>query len=80
MSEEWEMIGGTCDTDGAEGIPTYGVAVRHADGSTWTWPDVDTDSSVVAVLLERLRLCRPEPCHYKDMVLDFIQEAATVKL
>ncbi len=78
--QQWEMIQGTCGTEGAEGVSTYGVAVRHPDGSAWTWSDVDTDPAVVAVLLERLRLCRPEPCHYGDMVLDFIHEVAAGEL
>lgn len=74
--EQWEMTEGTCDTDGAEGIPTYGVTVHHTDGSVWSWPDVDTDPAVVQTLLMRLRQVRPERCHYADVVLDFIEEVA----
>lgn len=73
---EWEIVRGICGTEGAEGIPTYGVAAQHPDGSAWQWPDVDTDPAVVEMLLVRLRLCQPERCHYRDMVLDFIEEVA----
>ena len=69
--KQWMVIRSVCGTDGAESTSTYGV--RYGD---WEWADVDTDCAVVQRLADRLNACRPEPCHYTDMVLDFIEERA----
>ncbi len=78
--EEWRLVRGVCATPGAEGVPVYGVAVCRRDGGTWCWPDVDTDRAVVSRLVERLQTAQPEPCHYAEMVLDYIHEVAGTTL
>ncbi len=74
--DEWALVQGVCATQGAEGVPVYGVAVRCRDGSEWTWPDVDTDRAVVSCLVARLQAAQPERCHYTEMVVDYIEEVA----
>ena len=74
--EQWECISGVCETPGAEGVPVYGVRVICPDGSTWTWPDVDVDRRVVQRLARRLQAIQPSPCHFRDLVLDYIEEQA----
>lgn len=74
--QQWRMTSGVSDTPGAEGYPIYGVAVTLPDGSEWRWADVDTDSAAVQTFCRRLQLAQPEPCHFRDMVLDFIEEMA----
>ncbi|MBR5524265.1 MAG: hypothetical protein IKU51_03245 [Clostridia bacterium] len=69
----WVVFDGVCTTPGAEGVPVYGVACFD-DG--WCWPDVDTDRAVAERLVQRLNRTQPEPCHYADMVLDFIEQEA----
>ena len=71
----WRVICRVCGTHGAEDIPTYGV--RCGD---WEWADVDTDFVAVQCLADRLNAVQPEPCHYADMVLDFIAERAMADL
>ena len=75
MEEQWVIIGGWCATEGAEDQPTYGVRC-----GTWEWADVDTDPAVVRRFVDRLNALQPEPCHYADMVLDFIEECAGADL
>lgn len=74
--QQWRVIEGICETDGASGCPTYGVAVTLPDGGEWAWADVDVDPSAVQVLCRRLQAAQPERCHFQDMVLDFIEEMA----
>ena len=78
LSEEqqWQLTRGVCGTPGAEGIPTYGVRVRCPDGRVWAWPDVDVDPAVADRLVARLQEIQPEPCHFAELVLDFIEEQA----
>ena len=73
--QEWMLLPGVCETAGAEGVATYGVCVSHTDGR-WVWSDVDPDPAVVQRLVARLNEAQPEPCHFVDMVLDFIEEQA----
>ena len=75
----WTVVAGTCGTHGAEGIPTYGVQVIYA-GRTWTWADVDLDPAVARRLADRLNRVQPEPCHFEEIVLDFIEESAAAEL
>lgn len=74
--QEWVITEGLCGTPGAEGIPTYGVAVRHGDGTVWAWPDVDVDRAVVCRLAARLQAAQPARCHYEELVLDYLEEVA----
>ena len=78
LSEEqqWELTRGVCGTHGAEDKPTYGVRVRCPDGRVWAWPDVDLDPAVTARLVARLQSVQPEPCHFAELVLDYIEEQA----
>lgn len=72
----WTVIASESETDGAKGYPVYGVQTVLADGTTWSWTDVDTDPTVVAQLANRLQATQPEVCHFRDIVLDFIEERA----
>ena len=74
--QQWRVTTGVCRTDGAEGCPTYGVAVTLSDGGAWAWADVDTDPFIVRDLVRRLQAAQPEACHFEDLVLDFIEEMA----
>ena len=70
------VIEGVCATPGAEGVPTFGVEVALPTGEVWRWEDVDVDPAVAACLADRLQRAQPEACHFRDMVLDFIEEMA----
>lgn len=72
----WAVIRSACETHGAEGYPTYGVQVTLSDGRVWCWADVDVDEAAVTRLARRLQCLQPSECHFRDMVLDFIQEQA----
>ena len=76
---KWTVIGGVCTTPGAEGAATYGVQGTCAHGA-WQWSDVDVDYGVTAALAERLNVLQPAPCHFADMVLDYIEERAVAQL
>lgn len=58
---------------------TYGVAVTYPGGS-WSWPDVDTDAALVDRLVARLNEVQPQPCHFADLVLDYVEECACPNL
>ena len=77
--QNWIVIPGVCSTPGAEGTPTYGVQMI-GEGRPWTWLDVDLDPAVAQLLADRLNRLQPEPCHFTEMVLDFIEERATVEM
>ncbi len=79
MEANWIVIRGMCGTPGAEDRPTYGVQCVYA-GGVWTWSDVDTDPVAAQMLADRLNALCPEPCHFADMVLDFIEERAGMDL
>lgn len=74
--QQWRVTEGTCETDGAEGYPTYGVAATLPDGGWWAWADVDTDRAIASVLAWRLQAAQPDPHHFRELVLDFIEEMA----
>lgn len=74
--QQWRLTQGRCATEGAEYCATYGVATTLPTGDEWEWPDVDVDRGVVQTLVDRLQATQPEPCHFTDMVLDFIEETA----
>lgn len=77
--QQWKMIPGVCGTPGAEGAPTYGVQVTYGP-HVWTWADVDTDPAVAQALVDRCNRLQPEPCHFEEIVLDFIEESAAAEL
>lgn len=72
----WRVTQGVCRTDGAEGCPVYGVQVALPDGTVWSFADVDTDRFAAERLACRLQSLQPSPCHFADLVLDFIEEQA----
>ena len=72
----WRVTQGVCTTDGAEGWSVYGVQAMLPDGTVWCWADVDTDRKIVERLVCRLQSLQPSPCHFADLVLDFIEEQA----
>ena len=74
--QRWTVTSGISDSDGAEGYPVYGVQVTLPDGGVWSWPDVDVDRCVAERLAHRLQAIQPSPCHFRDLVLDYIEEQA----
>lgn len=74
--QQWTVVAGVCATPGAEGYPTYGVAVTLPDGTHWVWADADVDLAVVTQLVDRLQAVQPERCHFEEIILDFIEETA----
>lgn len=76
--QQWTITVGVSDSDGAEGYPVYGVQATLPDGTVWAWPDVDMDPAVVRRLVSRLQELQPEACHFRDLVLDYIEEMAGI--
>ncbi len=77
--QRWELTAGVCETPGAERVLVYGVRCCREGAVCWIWSDVDVDRERVIQLIDRLNRAQPEPCHYGDIVRDFIeQEAANV--
>ena len=72
----WQVTENVCRTDGAEGYAVYGIQVALPDGTVWAWADVDVDRTVAECLARRLQTLQPSPCHFADLVLDFIEEQA----
>ena len=72
----WTVTSGISDSDGAEGYPVYGVQVTLPDGGVWAWPDVDVDRGIAERLARRLQELQPATCHFRDLVLDYIEEQA----
>ena len=78
MSEwYWEVIEGRCKADGADGGAVYGVQVRKDGEVRWTYVDVDTDRQRVETLAARLQHAQAEPCHWEELVEDWIYRCAT---
>lgn len=67
----WEMTTSVCTTPGADGETVYGVLYRDEE-QIFGFPDVDASPAAVEILLERLRRERPEPCHFEEIITDFI--------
>ena len=59
-----------------ERVKTYGVEMVSAEGDV-EFPDVDLSASAVDRLVALLRECRVEPCHFRDVVTDYIEQLAT---
>ncbi len=59
-----------------ECVWTYGVEMVSG-GKVVEFPDIDLSSAAVERLIERLRTNAVEPCHFRDAVLDYIEERAT---
>ena len=59
-----------------ERVWTYGVEMVSGE-RVEVFPDVDLSSAAVERLIDRLRACEVEPCHFRDAVLDYIEERAT---
>lgn len=57
-------------------VKTYGVEMVSAEG-TVEFPDVDLSAAAVDRLVRRLRVHRVEPCHFRDVVMDYIEWLAT---
>lgn len=74
--QQWEVFAEQIDTPDEQRVWVYGVQCWRQGTIAWRWSDVDTDKGRVARLAERLNREQPEPCHYADMVLDFIEEEA----
>ena len=55
---------------------TYGVELVSA-GKVVEFPDIALSSAAVERLIDRLRINAVEPCHFFDVVQDYIEECAT---
>ncbi len=60
-----------------ERVWTYGIEMVSGE-RVIVFPDVDLSSAAVDRLIDRLRACEVEPCHFRDAVLDYIEERATL--
>ena len=56
---------------GGESISTYGVEMMSCDGIE-PFPDVSVDAAEVQRLVDLLRDNAVEPCHFRDVVTDYI--------
>ena len=74
--QQWEVVLKQINISDTQSVWAYGVQCIGRGTIRWCWPDVDTDRERVLRLAERLNREQPEPCHYADMVLDFIEEEA----
>ena len=74
--QRWTVTEGVSSSEGAEGYPVYGVQVTLPDGTEWGYPDVDVERAVAEQLAHRLQALQPEACHFRDLVLDYIEEMA----
>lgn len=63
-------------TPDGESVRTYGIELT-AGGQVAEFPDIDLSSAVVERLIDRLRTNAVEPCHFCDVVRDYIEERAT---
>lgn len=68
----WKITQDICCADGAPAVPVYGVCACRDGQVVWGFPDVDTHRYRVEMLLDRLMSARPEPCHWQEIVEDFI--------
>lgn len=59
-----------------ESVWTYGVEMVSG-GNVVEFPDVALSSSAVERLIDRLQTNEVEPCHFCDVVRDYIGELAT---
>lgn len=76
--QQWTVVSGRCATQGAEGERVFGVQLQSDAEVLWMWPDVDPNYRVVEALRTRLEKSRPEPCHWAEIVEEFISEAAGI--
>ena len=63
-----------CSPDG-ERVWTYGVEMV-SQGRTETFADVDLSVEAVDRLVALLQTYRVEPCHFRDVVSDYIEQLA----
>lgn len=59
-----------------ERVWTYGVEMVSRE-QVAEFPDVAADAEAVDRLIDRLQQCDVAPCHFHDVVKDFIEEVAT---
>lgn len=64
-----------CSPDG-ESVKTYGIQMILPDAIE-EFPDVDLSAAAVDRLIGRLQTYRVEACHFRDVVMDYIEELAT---
>lgn len=67
-----QVTEGVCETPGGEGAAVYGVGVRCADGTGMVWSDVAADYEAASRLAQRLQQAQSEPCHWQELVEDYI--------
>ncbi len=64
-----------CSPDG-ERVWTYGVKMVLQE-TVEAFPDVDLSAEAVDRLVALLQTHRVEPCHFRDVVTDYIEQLAT---
>ncbi len=64
-----------CSPDG-ERVWTYGIAMVSRE-AVETFPDIDLSAAAVDRLVVLLQKHRVEPCHFRDVVTDYIEQLAT---
>ncbi len=64
-----------CSPDG-ERVWTYGVEMVSPEAVV-EFPDVDLSAEAVDRLICRLRTQQVEPCHFRDVVMDYIEQLAS---
>lgn len=59
-----------------ECVWTYGVEMVSGE-RVIEFPDVDLDAEAVERLVDLLQRWQPEPCHFREVVLDYIERLAS---
>ena len=70
----WEITRNICRADGAGQHVAYGLLVRQEERTVWSFPDIDSNRLTVERLAHRLQAACPEPCHWQEIVEDYIAE------
>lgn len=70
--QDWQVIDGVCETQGGEGQQVYGVRVSQGGCTVGTWADVTDSYEAAARLARRMQRVQPAPCHWDDIVRDYI--------
>lgn len=64
-----------CSTPGTDGVTVYGLRITIGNNFI-EFADIDPCADRVQALADRLAELDVEPCHYADIVQDYIQELA----
>ena len=70
----WEITRNICRADGVGQHVAYGLQVRREGRTVWNFPDIDGSRRAVERLAHRMQAACPEPCHWQEIVEDYIAE------